>query len=75
MDGAQIGEKAVLTGCVVGKKAVVGKNSQLRDCEVQDGFVVKDGTEGKNEKYLIGGFEGDEGDMEIDDGGDALDED
>lgn len=73
MDGAQIGEKAVLTGCVVGKKAVIGRNAQLRDCEVQDGFVVKDGTESKNEKYLIGGFEGDEED-DMDFGGEEGEE-
>ena len=54
-----IGERCVLSGCVVGKKCTIGKGSKLTDCEVQDGNVVADGTEGKGEKFLVGGLEDD----------------
>ncbi|OCT49830.1 eukaryotic translation initiation factor subunit eIF2B-gamma [Cladophialophora carrionii] len=72
MDGATIGDKCVLTGTVVGKKSKVGNKSSLTNCEVQDGNVVADGTEGKGEKYLVGGLEDEmeEGEeMGFDDGG------
>lgn len=57
MDGVTIGEKCVLTNTVVGKKAKIGSKSTLQNCEVQDGNVVAEGTEGKGEKYLVGGLE------------------
>ncbi|EXJ91108.1 hypothetical protein A1O1_04215 [Capronia coronata CBS 617.96] len=57
MDGVTIGDKCVLTNTVVGKKAKVGNKCSLVGCEVQDGNVVADGTEGKGEKYLVGGLE------------------
>ncbi|EHY60391.1 Translation initiation factor eIF-2B subunit gamma [Exophiala dermatitidis] len=57
MDGVTIGDKCVLTNTVVGKKAKVGNKCTLVNCEVQDGNVVTDGTEGKGEKYLVGGLE------------------
>ena len=72
MDGAVVGEKAVLSGCVVGKRAVIGKGVRLTDCEVQDGMVVGEGTESKNEKFLVGGFE--EGGEEFGDGGNGDEE-
>jgi len=72
MDGAVIGEKCQLTGCVVGKKSKIGKEAVLKDCEVQDGNVVPDGTDAKNEKFLIGGLE-DEMDGGFDDGGGGID--
>lgn len=73
MDGVTIGDKCVLTNTVVGKKAKIGNKSSLTGCEVQDGNVVADGTEGKNEKYLVGGLEDE---MEGDDMGfDEEDED
>lgn len=66
MDGVTIGDKCVLTNTVVGKKAKIGSKSTLQNCEVQDGNVVADGTEGKGEKYLIGGLEDDvEGEDEM----------
>lgn len=61
MDGAQIGEKSVISGCVVGKKAVVGKGVTLKDCEVADGKDIAAGTEAKNEKFLVGGLDEDFG--------------
>jgi translation initiation factor eIF-2B subunit gamma len=66
MDGATIGERCVLTGTVVGKKANIGKGCTLTGCEVQDGNALGDGTDGKKgEKFLVGGLEdeveGDEG--------------
>lgn len=57
MDGATIGDKCVLTNTVVGKKVKIGNKCSLTGCEVQDGNVVADGTEGKGEKYLVGGLE------------------
>lgn len=65
MDGVTIGDKCVLTNTVVGKKAKVGNKCSLTGCEVQDGNVVADGTEGKGEKYLVGGLEDE---MEDDEG-------
>ena len=57
MESAVIGEKCVLTGTVVGKKAMIGKGCVLQNCEVQDGNAVAEGTEGKDEKFLVGGLE------------------
>ena len=74
MDGAVIGEKCLLTDTIIGKKAVIGAGCDLRDCEVQDGMgvgVKKEGVEAgeegeaveaKGEKFMIGGFEDDDGD-------------
>lgn len=79
MDGATIGDKCVLTNTVVGKKAKVSNKCSLVGCEVQDGNIVGVGTEGKNEKYLVGGLEDEmEGDDDMesheddDDGGEGL---
>ena len=47
----------MLTGTVVGKKSKIGNKCSLTNCEVQDGNVVGEGTEGKGEKYLVGGLE------------------
>ncbi|KAL8918208.1 MAG: hypothetical protein Q9208_007484 [Pyrenodesmia sp. 3 TL-2023] len=69
MDEVEVGEKAVLTGVVVGARARVGKECKLGEgCEVQPGFVVEDGTEGKGEKFMV--FEGldEEGELADDDG-------
>lgn len=66
MDGATIGDKCVLTGTVVGKKAKIGNGSTLQTCEVQDGNAVPARTEGKGEKYLVGGLEDDAGDDDFD---------
>lgn len=77
MDGAVIGDRCTLTECVVGKKAKVGTGSVLQKCEVQDGNAVTDGTESKDEKFLLGGLE-DELDEEDGDGlqfDDATDQD
>jgi translation initiation factor eIF-2B subunit gamma len=62
MDGATIGDKCVLTGTVVGKKSKIGSKCALTGCEIQDGNVVAEGTEGKGEKYLVGGLEDEMGD-------------
>jgi translation initiation factor eIF-2B subunit gamma len=79
MDGSIIGEKCVLNGCVVGKKSNIGKGSNLTSCDVQDGNVVPEGTEGKGEKYLVGGLEDeisgeDDADGEDDGDYDAVDD-
>jgi translation initiation factor eIF-2B subunit gamma len=80
MDGSVIGDKCVLNGCVVGKKSSIGKGSNLTNCEVQDGNIVPDATDGKGEKYLVGGLEdeisGDEmGEGMDEEGFDAFNED
>jgi len=67
MEGASVGEKCVLSGSVVGKKAILGNRISLQNCEVQDGNMVTDGAEWKNEKLLVGGLE-DEGEFEEGDG-------
>ena len=54
-----VGERVVLHGCVVGRRARVGSGCVLRECEVQEGFVVPEGVEGKGEKFVV--FEGLEG--------------
>ncbi|KAI4124955.1 MAG: hypothetical protein LQ338_004538 [Usnochroma carphineum] len=57
MDEVEVGEKAVLTGVVVGPRARVGKECKLGEgCEVQPGFVVEERTEAKGEKFMV--FEG-----------------
>ena len=66
MDGVTVGAKAVLQGCILGRRCVVGSAANLKECEVQEGYKVLDGTEGKGEKYMA--FEGLEEDLE---GGDA----
>lgn len=71
MDGSIIGEKCVLNGCVVGKKSSIGKGSNLTNCDVQDGNMVPEDTEGKGEKYLVGGLEDE---ISGDDGADGEDE-
>ena len=80
MEGSVIGEKCVLNGCVVGKKSSIGKGSNLTNCEVQDGNMVPEETEGKGEKYLVGGLEDeisgdDDLEGEDDDGYGAADDD
>jgi translation initiation factor eIF-2B subunit gamma len=70
MDGATVGDKCVLTNTVIGKKAKIGSKSILQNCEVQDGNVVAYSTEGKGEKYLVGGLEDEIDDEE----GDAFDD-
>lgn len=63
MDGAVIGSRAQLTGCIVGRRSQIGRESVLKDCEIQDGNVVPDDTDAKNEKFMV--FEGlDEDDMD-----------
>lgn len=74
MDGVTVGDKCVLTNTMVGKKAKIGNKCALTGCEVQDGNVVGDGTEGKGEKYLVGGLE-DEMEGEDDMGSEGDDDD
>ena len=55
-----MGDKAVLQGCILGRRCVVGKGSHLKECEVQEGYQVEEETEAKGEKMMV--FEGlDEG--------------
>ncbi|KAF9894282.1 hypothetical protein FE257_007785 [Aspergillus nanangensis] len=66
MEGAVVESRAQLTGCVIGRRAKIGRESVLKDCEVQDANVVPEETDAKNEKFMI--FEGldDEGDDDMD---------
>ncbi|RAL02217.1 translation initiation factor eIF-2B gamma subunit family protein [Aspergillus ibericus CBS 121593] len=76
MDNAVIGPKCVLTGCIVGRYSQVGRESMLKDCEVQDGVVVEEETDAKNEQFMS--FEGleedDEDGMDVGDDQDSYDE-
>ena len=56
MDGAVIGERCQLTGCIIGRRSRVGRECVLKESEVQDGNVVPDETDAKNEKFMV--FEG-----------------
>ena len=70
MDGVTVGEKSVLQGCIVGRRAVVGRECGLRECEVQEGFKVEDRVEEKGHKFMVfdGLEEGGAGDGEGEDG-------
>jgi translation initiation factor eIF-2B subunit gamma len=71
MDGAVIGSRAQLTGCIVGRRSKIGRESVLKDCEVQDGNVVPDETDAKNEKFMVfEGLDDDDDDMDGSDGSD-----
>ncbi|KAK2853283.1 hypothetical protein FQN49_005229, partial [Arthroderma sp. PD_2] len=63
MDGAVIGERCQLIGCIVGRRSKVGRDCVLKDCEVQNGNIVPDETDAKNEKFMI--FEGLDDDMSM----------
>lgn len=81
MEGAVIEEKVMLTGCVLGRRCRIGKASDLRDCQVEEKFVVAEGAVGRGE--VMAGFDegvGDgegfaDGDGDNDDDGLAADED
>jgi translation initiation factor eIF-2B subunit gamma len=62
MDGAVIGERCQLTGCIVGRRSEIGRESSLMGCEVQDGNIVPEETDATNEKFMV--FEGFDGDGE-----------
>ncbi|KAH8701834.1 eukaryotic translation initiation factor subunit eIF2B-gamma [Talaromyces proteolyticus] len=65
MDGAVVESRAQLTGCIIGRRARIGRESVLKDCEVQDANVVPEETDAKNEKFMV--FEGlDEGEEDDD---------
>ncbi|CAZ86116.1 unnamed protein product [Tuber melanosporum] len=53
MDGASVAEGAKLEGCTVGRKAIVGVKANLKDCEIAENFVVDEGTEAKNERFVL----------------------
>lgn len=67
MEGAVIEEKAVLSGTVIGRRARVGRESELKDCFVEEGFVVPAETTARSEVFagfdedgILGGSEDDE---------------
>lgn len=66
MDGVVVEAGTKMDGCVLGRRCKVGANCELRDCYVQEGFVVADGTKAKGETLAAGvdesGF-GDDDDM------------
>ncbi len=71
MDGVVVGAKCVLQGCIVGRRALVAAGCELKECEVQEGFQVEEGTEGKGEKFMkfegleAGGGDGGEDDEDL----------
>lgn len=67
MDGVQVDAQAQVQGCIIGRRAFIGKGSSLNGCEVQEGFRIEPGTVGKpGEKFSV--FEG------LENGLDELDE-
>lgn len=57
-----MGEKVIMNGCIVGRRARIGDGAVLKDCEVQGGFVVEGATEATDEKFMA--FEGLDDDVE-----------
>ena len=53
MDGAVIGERGQLTRCILGRRSKIGRESVLENCEVQDGNIIPEETDAKNEKLMI----------------------
>ena len=71
MEGVVVEEGARLTGCIVGRRGFVSKGCDLRECEVQGGFVVPEGEEAKGEKFMaFAGLEDDVDGLEEDGGED-----
>ncbi|KAI9721812.1 MAG: hypothetical protein M1812_002148 [Candelaria pacifica] len=75
MDGVIVGERCQLSGCILGRRSKIEKESVLKECEVQEGNVIPEGTDAKNEKFMV--FEGledesGEGMIEDEDGGQDL---
>ena len=66
MDGAAIGDRSVLNGTIVGKKAKIGKGCNLNNCEVQDAHLLNDHTGG-----LEDGMDYDEGTTQSVEGSDV----
>lgn len=76
MEGAVIDEKAVLTGCILGRRCRIGKGADLRDCSVEEKYIVTDGMSAKGE--VMAGFDegglAADGDGEISDAEDLIDD-
>lgn len=53
MDGAVVGEGCQLTGCILGRRSQIGKKSVLKECEVQEGNVVPEEMNAKEEKFMV----------------------
>jgi translation initiation factor eIF-2B subunit gamma len=60
MDDVIIGENVNLSGCVIGRRCKIEggprssvEKTDLRDCEVEGGYVVTWGTDAKNEKFML----------------------
>ncbi|KPI43991.1 uncharacterized protein AB675_6272 [Cyphellophora attinorum] len=71
MDGATIGEGVELNGTVIGKKCRLGDRVKLTSCEVADGYMLADGTQEKDEKFMVGGLEADDDDDELPESADS----
>ena len=57
MDGVVVGEKCNLQGCIVGRRAMIKMGAQLRECEIQDRYVVAEKVEARGEIRQPGGDE------------------
>lgn len=53
MEGAVVEERVQLSGCVIGRRARIGRESVLRDCEVQDCNVVSGKVEARDQKFMV----------------------
>jgi translation initiation factor eIF-2B subunit gamma len=66
MEGVTVGENVILTGCILGPRCKIeggarGKDkTDLKECEVQGGFIVPWGTEEKGEKFMTATFGADD---------------
>lgn len=74
MDGAVVEAGSKLDGCVLGRRCKIGADCELRDCYVQEGYLVPSGTTAKGE-VLQAGVEGTDlsDDEDVDDEGDDND--
>jgi translation initiation factor eIF-2B subunit gamma len=75
MEDVVIGDNVSLSGCVIGRRCKIEggprtseDKTDLRDCEVQGGYMVSWGTDAKSEKLMISNFESPEdGDGDLQD--------
>ncbi|CAG8420242.1 unnamed protein product [Penicillium salamii] len=53
MEGAVVEARVQLSGCVIGRRARIGRESVLRDCEVQDCNVIPEKVDARDHKFMV----------------------
>jgi translation initiation factor eIF-2B subunit gamma len=53
MEGAVVEAKALLNGCIIGRHARIGRESVLRDCEVQDANILPEKMDARDQKLMV----------------------